>query len=223
MALIVGGGVGLFAAILLHRMVAKMSWQKVGWASVRGAAQMMPAMLILWFAWALSSLTEPDRLDTGGYLSALLSDRIAAELLPTVVFLLAGAMAFSTGTSWGTMGILTPLSISLAIKLDPVGGAGGAIALSTCGAVLAGAIFGDHCSPISDTTVLSSRASECDHLAHVNTQLPYALTVAVVCILVGTIPTAFGISPWLCLIAQVLLMAGVLWRFGQQPDLTNVD
>lgn len=223
LALIVGGGVGLFAAILLHRMVAKMSWQKVGWASVRGAAQMMPAMLILWFAWALSSLTEPDRLDTGGYLSALLSDRIAAELLPTVVFLLAGAMAFSTGTSWGTMGILTPLSISLAIKLDPVGGAGGAIALSTCGAVLAGAIFGDHCSPISDTTVLSSRASECDHLAHVNTQLPYAITVAVVCILVGTIPTAFGISPWLCLIAQVLLMAGVLWRFGQQPDLTNVD
>ncbi|KAA1260268.1 Malate-2H(+)/Na(+)-lactate antiporter [Rubripirellula obstinata] len=218
LALIAGGVVGLATAILLHFLIAKMSVKRLGLASAKGAAQMMPAMLILWFAWALSSMTEPDRLDTGGYLSALLSDRIATEMLPTVVFLLAGAMAFSTGTSWGTMGILTPLSVSLAIKLDPVGGAGGAIALSTCGAVLAGAIFGDHCSPISDTTVLSSRASECDHLAHVKTQLPYALTVALVCIFAGTIPTAFGISPWLCLLTQVLLMALVLWRFGQRPD-----
>ena len=223
LALIAGGGVGLATAIVLHLFLAKMSWESISWASIRGAWQMMPAMLILWFAWALSSMTEPDRLDTGGYLSALLSQSITTELLPTVVFLIAGAMAFSTGTSWGTMGILTPLSVSLAIKLDPVGGPGGAIALSTCGAVLAGAIFGDHCSPISDTTVLSSRASECDHLAHVKTQLPYALVVAIICVFAGTIPSAFGISPWLCLIAQVALMACVVWRFGQRPDQTFVD
>ena len=223
LALIVGGGVGLATAIVLHLVLAKMSWESLGWASAKGAWQMMPAMAILWFAWALSSMTEPDRLDTGGYLSALLSQRISTEMLPTVVFLIAGAMAFSTGTSWGTMGILTPLSVSLAIKLDPVGGPGGAIALSTCGAVLAGAIFGDHCSPISDTTVLSSRASECDHLAHVKTQLPYALVVAVICVFAGTIPSAFGISPWLCLVAQTALMACVVWRFGQRPDQALVE
>ena len=218
LALIAGGGVGLFIAIALHRLLAKMSWESLGRASIRGAWQMMPAMLILWFAWALSSMTEPDRLDTGGYLSALLSQRISTEMLPTAVFLIAGAMAFSTGTSWGTMGILTPLSVSLAIQMDPIGGASGAIALSTCGAVLAGAIFGDHCSPISDTTVLSSRASQCDHLAHVKTQLPYALVVAIISVFAGTIPSAFGISAWLCLGAQVVLMAGVMWRFGKRPD-----
>jgi Na+/H+ antiporter NhaC len=217
LALIVGGAVGLFAAAALHRLIAKTSATELTLNALKGAWQMMPAMLILWFAWALSSMTEPDRLDTGGYLSAVLSQRIAPEMLPTVVCLIAGATAFSTGTSWGTMGILTPLAVSLAIQLDPAGGAGGAIALSTCGAVLAGAIFGDHCSPISDTTVLSSRACGCDHLAHVKTQLPYALVVGLVCVIAGTIPSAMGISPWICLMAQVMLMGGVFWIFGKRP------
>jgi Na+/H+ antiporter NhaC len=139
-------------------------------------------------------------------------------MLPTVVFVLAGAVAFSTGTSWGTMGILTPLSVALAIKLDPAGGAGGAIALSTCGAVLAGSIFGDHCSPISDTTVLSSRASDCDHIAHVKTQMPYAVVVACVCIIFGTLPAAVGVSPWICLLVSSLMLAAIVWRFGRRPE-----
>ncbi len=217
LALIMGGGVGLVAAIGCHLVLGGCDAKKAIRSSIVGAAQMMPAMLILWFAWAISAMTEPERLDTGGYLASVLSDRLDPRMLPTVVFLLAGVIAFSTGTSWGTMGILTPLSISLAIQLDPTGGPSGAIALSTCGAVLAGAIFGDHCSPISDTTVLSSRASGCDHVAHVRTQMPYALIAAAICIVTGTLPAALGLSPWLCLLASTLVTAVVVFRFGQLP------
>ena len=98
---------------------------------------MLPALLILWFAWALSAQTE--ELGTGTYLASVLSDRMVPELLPTVVFLVAGAVAFSTGTSWGTMGILTPLAIALSLRLDPSADPQGPIVLATCGAVLAGA------------------------------------------------------------------------------------
>lgn len=223
-ALIFGGAAGLLVATAMHIGLGGCDLQGAGMASLRGAWQMMPAMLILWFAWALSAMTEPDQLDTGGYLARVLSDRLAPEWLPTVVFLLAGAVAFSTGTSWGTMGILTPLSISLALQLDPSGGPGGAIALATCGSVLAGAIFGDHCSPISDTTVLSSRASGCDHLGHVRTQMPYAVVVAFACIALGTIPaSAFGVSPWLCLLGGAVFLAAVVRLIGRPPAPARDD
>ena len=166
-------------------------------------------------------MTEKNALDTGGYLSSILSERLDVRLLPTVVFLLAGAMAFSTGTSWGTMAILTPLSVGLALQLDVAGGPEGAIALATCGSVLAGAIFGDHCSPISDTTVLSSRASGCDHVAHVRTQMPYAMVVGVVCILSGTIPAAFGVSPWISLSLGTVALVAVVRGLGKLPRETE--
>ncbi len=219
LALIVGGAVGLLAAIRFHVGLGGCDIDRALRAALGGAAQMLPAMLILWFAWALSTMTEPENLDTGGYLAGILSDRLDPRMLPTVVFLLAGAIAFSTGTSWGTMGILTPLSITLALQLDPGGGPGGSIALATCGAVLAGAIFGDHCSPISDTTVLSSRASGCDHLAHVKTQMPYALTVAGVCILGGTLPASLGISPWICLTLSSIILIMMMRWLGLRPEL----
>jgi Na+/H+ antiporter NhaC len=189
-------------------------------ASLQGARQMVPAMVILWFAWALSSMTDPEHLDTGGYLSRILSDRLDVRLLPTVVFVLAGALAFSTGTSWGTMGILTPLSISLVLRMDPSGQPDSSLVLATCGSVLAGAIFGDHCSPISDTTVLSSQSSGCNHLAHVRTQMPYALTVAAVCITTGTIPAALDVSPWISLLTGSLLLFALVRWLGKPPDET---
>ena len=118
--------------------------------------------------------------------------------LPTVVFALAAVIAFCTGTSWGTMGILLPMAIPLCVSLITVAGeseiASHPILLGCVGSVLAGAVFGDHCSPISDTTVLSSQASGCDHLAHVQTQLPYALLVAIICVLLGTLPIGWGVS-----------------------------
>ncbi|MGI9472223.1 MAG: Na+/H+ antiporter NhaC family protein, partial [Rubripirellula sp.] len=219
-ALIVGGFTGLFTALLMHLALSSCSLSKCLLAALAGARQMVPALVILWFAWALSAMTEPERLDTGGYLASVLSDRLDPRMLPTAVFLIAGAMAFSTGTSWGTMAIMTPLSIGLALQLDPEGGASGANVLATCGSVLAGAIFGDHCSPISDTTVLSSRASDCDHVAHVRTQMPYAVLVALICVSVGTIPAAFGLSPWASLTLGVLLIVGFVLWVGKQPRET---
>lgn len=162
------------------------------------------------------------RLYTGDFLSELLGPWLAAAWMPTIVFVLAGFVAFSTGTSWGTMGIVMPLVIPLAYSAlaaqntdvspnDPV-------LLGVIGAVLAGAIFGDHCSPISDTTVLSSQASGCDHIAHVRTQLPYALLVGVISIVCGTIPIGFGISVWFALPLGIGVMLASLWIFGRGTD-----
>ena len=218
LALIIGGGVGLMMAVWMHRLLSACSKFDMIEGIVRGAWQMMPAMLILWLAWALGAMTQSDALDTGGYLSGILSDRLAAEWLPATVFLLAGFVAFSTGTSWGTMAILTPLAVTLSIQMDSVAGPHGAICLATSGAVLAGAILGDHCSPISDTTVLSSRASGCDHVEHVRTQMPYALVVGFVSVVAGCIPAAYGISPWICLVVGAMLLAILLQLFGQRPN-----
>ena len=219
-ALVAGGASGWIATLLTHRWICKSSIEFLSRASLRGSWQMMPAIVILWLAWSLSAMTSKEGLDTGGYLSSLLSDTLDPRLLPTCVFVIAGLMAFSTGTSWGTMGILTPLSVSLALKLDAVSGdvadPSGAICLATCGSVLAGAIFGDHCSPISDTTVLSSRACQCDHVQHVRTQLPYAIVVAVVCIFTGTLPAAWGVSPWISLGIGTALLFGVVRCFGKR-------
>ncbi len=216
LSLIVGGALGLATACLSHRFLAICSWNTLFIGTLRGAKQMMPAMVILWFAWALTSITGKDGLHTAQYLSSLLSDRLDPHFLPTIVFLLAGFVAFATGTSWGTMAILTPASISLSLSMAPGSTPSGALCLATAGAVLAGAIFGDHCSPISDTTVLSSRASGCDHLQHVRTQLPYSLVVALVCVLFGTIPSAYGVSPWLCLAVGAIVLAVVVRTIGSR-------
>ncbi|TWT83758.1 Malate-2H(+)/Na(+)-lactate antiporter [Planctomycetes bacterium CA13] len=218
LALIAGGAMGLFAAILMHMAIADCGLQRLLDGAMRGALQMMPAMLILWLAWALSAMTRPDALDTGGYLSSVLSNRLDPRLLPTAVFLISGFVAFSTGTSWGTMAILTPLSVTLSLQLDISGDPSGVICLATAGSVLAGAILGDHCSPISDTTVLSSRASGCDHLQHVQTQMPYALTVATVSILCGCLPCMLGISPWACLATGVMAIFLLVRLVGRRPN-----
>lgn len=224
LALVVGGGVGWLVALGTHLAAWSCPTKRLLFGSLRGAAQMLPAMAILWLAWSLSRLTESQYLDTGGYLASILNDSLNANLLPSVVFVVAGLVAFSTGTSWGTMAILTPLSVSLAIQMQQAAGSGldpsGAICVATAGSVLAGAIFGDHCSPISDTTVLSSRASGCDHVAHVRTQLPYALTVAAVSIVLGTVPAAFGVSPWLLLMLSSVTLWGVVRYFGRTTDET---
>jgi Na+/H+ antiporter NhaC len=144
-------------------------------------------------------------------------------VLPSIVFVLAALTAFSTGTSWGTMGILIPLAVPTAYGVATAAGfdAGAAhtILLGTVSSVLAGAIFGDHCSPISDTTVLSSMSSACDHVDHVRTQLPYALLVAAVAILLGYLPGGFGVPPWLCLLAGAAALAGLLRLFGRSATV----
>ncbi len=159
------------------------------------------------------------RLYTGAYLTSLLKDRLPFGSFPTVIFVLSAAIAFATGTSWGTMGIVMPLAVPLVYQVGVATGVTPGsehpIILGVIGGVLAGAIFGDHCSPISDTTILSSQASGCDHVAHVWTQLPYALSVALVSVVVGTLPVALGVSVWLVLPVGVGAIAALLWFAGK--------
>jgi Na+/H+ antiporter NhaC len=142
-------------------------------------------------------------------------------LLPTIVFVTSGFVAFSTGTSFGTMGILLPIVVPLAH--GTLGGEAAAfesdpLMLASVGSVLAGAIFGDHCSPISDTTILSSQASGCDHVAHVTTQLPYALLGAAVSILLGTLLLGFGINVWILLGLQTSALLAFVLLVGRQSE-----
>ncbi len=189
-------------------------------AWVGGMQSMFLAVIILVLAWGLGGVTGD--LGTGPYLASLLQDTLPLTVLPGLVFVVAALTAFSTGTSWGTMAILFPVVIPLAVAMGAgVGFAGGEhypILLGTISSVMAGAVFGDHSSPISDTTVLSSMASACDLVDHVRTQLPYALLVAVVALVVGEIPAAAEwIHPlWGILIGLVILW-GVLRIWGRDP------
>lgn len=152
-----------------------------------GVVGMAQPMAVLALAWALGAVCHD--LGTAQALVGLLGDSFAPALLPTMVFLLSSIVSFATGTSWGTMGILFPLAVPLAHELAP---SDMSLLIGTIAAVLSGSVFGDHCSPISDTTIMSALAVECDQLAHVQTQLPYALLVGVVSIGVAGLPVAWG-------------------------------
>ena len=187
-----------------------------------GLKSVLYVVIILTIAWALSSLTE--QLGTAEFLAGALGEAIPAALLPAMLFVLAAAVAFATGTSWGTMGILTPLAIPVAWAVLQAQGdalpAGHPILFASVATVLAGAVWGDHCSPISDTTVLSSLATQCDVVDHVRTQLPYALYVGAVGTVVGLVPIGLGLPWWLAFpLAAAVLLAGL--RLLGSPVLTD--
>ena len=185
-----------------------------------GARATLFGMIVLMLAWSMSAVTGD--LNAKGYLISILGDALPAALVPSVVFVLAAITAFATGTSWGTMGILVPLVLPLTWAVMTVSGiadpSGMHILYSSIACVLAGAVWGDHCSPISDTTVLSSIASGCDHIEHVRTQMPYALLVGAVAIGIGTIPGGYGLPPWISLIAGIAILMGILRFFGRNAD-----
>ena len=181
-----------------------------------GVKAMMIAMVVLTLAWSLGAVTQD--IGTAAYVAQLLGGNLPLFLLPALVFVTSGAMAFATGTSWTTMAILIPLVIPLTVSL--AGGTGFAdgslygVLLATTSSVLAGAIWGDHCSPISDTTVLSSTAAACDHVDHVRTQLPYAMLVGAVGLALGSVGTSLGLPTWIALLAGVAVLALFLRMFG---------
>jgi len=194
-------------------------------AWLAGMRAMVLAMVILVLAWSLGGVTEA--LGTGPYISSLLADTLPLAALPVLVFLVAAAISFATGTSWGTMAIMFPVVVPLAVSMGAgVGFAGGThytILLGVISSVMAGSIFGDHCSPISDTTVMSSMASACDHVDHVRTQLPYALLVAVVSMAVGDIPTALGLHPGISLLLGLAILVAVLRVVGRRYELEEEE
>lgn len=216
-----------------------------------GVKLVIPAMAILWLAWVLSDLTSVGNLGTQDYIANLLtmetkpegwSDQmffiwkniVSVIWLPTTVFILSAFVAFATGSSWGTMGIMAPVVINVTYSLTTLqlfGNNPGAcppdhpVMLCAIASVISGSIFGDHCSPISDTTVLSSQASSCNHIAHVRTQMPYAIFVGIISIFFGTLPV--GIAAYfewnlplvlsVVFAVGVILMLGFMIVFGKRP------
>lgn len=177
-----------------------------------GFKQMVPAILILTFAWTLKTMTN--HLEAGAFVSGVVQSATALSvLLPVILFVVAVGLAFATGTSWGTFGILIPIVTSVfEAELANVSQTGEIpsmviICISAC---LAGAVCGDHCSPISDTTIMASTGAQCDHVNHVSTQLPYALTVAAVCV-VGYLLLGFVHNVFIVLGFSVALMLAVLF------------
>jgi len=211
----------LFAGVVAIVMSV---WQKIldlhksmnAW--FKGIESMLLASMILVFAWGISSITTD--LKTADYLISILSDTIDPRLLPVIVFLLCAFISFSTGTSWGTMAIVMPIVIPLAFKMSVSFGfttaATTLVIHGVISSVLTGSVFGDHCSPIADTTILSSLASKCNHIDHVKTQLPYAVLVGAVTMTLGDIPTAFGMSPYVSIILIFGLLTGTLFVFGKK-------
>ncbi len=200
----------LLTAILVTLLRRKVKFGKVMESSVEGFKSMFNAVVILTMAWSIALLTKD--MHTAEFVSQLLVRwALSPALVPVITFVLAALIGFSTGTSWGTMAILYPLILPASWLLCQEQGFAMEQALpifyNVVASVLAGAVMGDHCSPISDTTIMSSLASQCDHLQHVGTQMPYALTVGGVALLLGVLPAALGLPSWLA-----FLMAGtVLW------------
>ena len=187
-----------------------------------GMRTMLLAIVILVLAWSLANVNEA--LGTAEFLVNLLSGALSPGWVPALVFVLAAATAFATGSSWGAMGILMPLVIPLAwgvLAADGLHTSGEYhhIIYSTVSAVLAGSVWGDHCSPISDTTILSSLASSCDHIDHVRTQLPYALTTGAVALLIGTVPTGFGLPWWVSMPVGLAILVAVIELVGKPVDV----
>lgn len=183
-----------------------------------GLRSMFLAVLILTLAWSIGSVTQDIR--TADYIISLISDAINPYYLPVLVFIVCGLTSFSTGTSWGTMAIMFPIVIPLAASVSNMSGLSPSdstlILYGVISSVLTGCVWGDHCSPISDTTILSSMASGCDHVEHVRTQLPYAIVVALVTMIIGDIPTAFGLSPYISLALIFLILTLIVMFLGKK-------
>ncbi len=211
----------LFQSAILASIVAigMAVWKKIftvteavdAW--IDGMKGLLITGVILLLAWSLSSVIKD--LGTAKYLVTLLSDTIPAFLLPSIIFILGAIISFATGTAYGTMGILMPLAIPLGYSVSSDMG----YVIVCTSAVLTGAIFGDHCSPISDTTILSSMGAGCNHIEHVRTQMWYAIFVAIVTVVFGYIPAGFGVPVYIILPIAIVVLIVLIRLIGKPVEI----
>lgn len=200
--LMLGSAVTLFITFFYYLIRRVLSFKEIAACIPEGFKSMVPAILILTFAWSLKAMT--DSLGAKQFVEEVVKNSAAGfqYFLPAIIFVIACFLSFATGTSWGTFGILIPITLGVFPLTDPLG----VVCVSAC---MAGAVCGDHCSPISDTTIMASAGAQCDHVTHVSTQLPYAVTVACVSfvayIIAGFIPSAVISLP-----IAIALMIGTL-------------
>ncbi|MFO7735779.1 MAG: Na+/H+ antiporter NhaC family protein [bacterium] len=212
-------------SILLISVQKILTLEEIMSAWIKGVKSMMTAMLILAMAWGLSIVTE--ELGTAAWISEILSDKLPVFILPALVFLIAGVTSFATGSSWGSMAILFPTAIP---TMQAMGTAQGTeieimavITYATVGSILTGSILGDHCSPISDTTIMASMACRINHIEHVRTQLPYAAVLGIISLFAGYIPAGFGANPYMLIIIQVIIAILILYFIGKKPEEISHD
>jgi Na+/H+ antiporter NhaC len=210
---------GMFVAISLTVSQRIFNFRKSIEYILKGFSTMLPAVLILILAWSLALITQ--NMHTADFLARVLTNmHLSPYVLPAITFVLAALIAFSTGSSWGTMAILYPLILPVSWIVSQENGldydASLAIFNNVVSSILAGSVFGDHCSPISDTTILSSLASSCNHIEHVRTQLPYALIVGVVGTLFGTLPAAYGVPFYILFPLNIAILYLIVVVFGKR-------
>ena len=209
----------LLTAIVMTLLRGNIQFGKVMEEMVEGFKVMFNAVLILTMAWSIALVTKD--MHTAEFVSQLLLKwSLSPVWVPALTFLLAALIGFSTGTSWGTMAILYPLILPASWLLCQEQGmsvdATMPLFYNVVASVMAGAVMGDHCSPISDTTIMSSLASSCNHLQHVRTQMPYALTVGGVAMLIGVLPTALGLPSWVAFLAGFGVLFLIIRLFGKK-------
>ncbi len=207
---------GLIAIFLtIAQKIKKLEETIKSWHS--GVQTMLIAVIILVLAWGISSITK--EMKTADYVISILSDSLNPHFLPALVFIVAGLISFATGTSWGTMAIVMPIVIPMAATISSNEGLlqedTHLIIVGVISSVLAGSVWGDHCSPIADTTILSSMASKCNHIDHVKTQLPYAMLVGFVSLFLGDLLTVFGVSPYFAMVLIFSVLLAFLFLFGK--------
>ena len=209
----------LLTAIVMTLLRGYLTFEKVMEAMVEGFKSMFNAVLILTMAWSIALVTKD--MHTAEFVSQLLVQwSLSPVFVPVLTFLLAALIGFSTGTSWGTMAILYPLILPASWLLCQEQGlsvdATMPLFYNVVASVLAGSVMGDHCSPISDTTIMSSLASSCNHMQHVRTQMPYALTVGGVAVLVGVLPAALGLPSWLAFVVAFVVLGLIVRLVGKK-------
>ena len=198
-----GAFAGLVAAFILYIPRKIMKPKEFAGNIVSGVGSIVPPMLILILSWSLGGVCR-ELIGTGEFISGFIaSSNVPLQLLPFLVFVIAALMSFSMGTSWGTFGLLIPIVTMICTAT------GSEYLVPALGATLAGSVYGDHCSPISDTTILASTGAQCEHIRHVETQIPYATLTAVVCA-VGYLIIGFTHTPWIGLAVGAALMIGMM-------------
>lgn len=216
-ALLYGAATGVLVALVAAILLRRLNLSSGMSAFTDGVSAMTLAVVILTLAWMIGGICK--ELGTAEVAVQLVGEGLPARLVPAAVFVVAGAISFATGSSWTTMAVLVPVALPLADRLGAAAGLAGAdlhqLVVAATGSVLTGAVFGDHCSPISDTTVMSSLATGCDHIDHVRTQMPYALAVGAVSLLAGDLAVGFGLSPWIGLAIGLGVVAALLLVVGR--------
>ena len=212
--LVLGGVVAVIFTFFYYMLREVISFNEFMECITEGFKTMVPSVLILVFAWTLSGMTN--LLGAKEYVAGLVAKSAVGlqSMLPAVIFLVALGLAFSTGTSWGTFGILIPIVVGVFPSGEMM-----VISISAC---LAGAVCGDHCSPISDTTIMASAGAECNHINHVSTQLPYALTCAAVSV-VSYLIAGFVKNPIICLASGVVLMLATVFIIEKVTGREPID